>query len=154
MCIRDRIESTLEDTANIAKATKMKAKSIYYYTSADWKWRVYLKALERAEAGRLSSSEFMRELVADAEMKRGAEELVKFVQKCCDDLFKMAPDMRRSRLQAGIIDEFEVLKAAADFYKNETDAEVKVYHEDDTEKYDPNNRAQLAQPYRPAIYIE
>jgi len=148
------IESTLDDTANIAKATKIKAKNVYYYTSAQWKWKVYLKALERAEAGRLSSSEIMRELVADAEMKRGAKELAKFVQKCCDDLFKMAPDMRRSRLQAGIIDEFEVLKAAGDFYKKETDAEVKVYREDDTEKYDPKNRAQLAQPYRPAIYIE
>jgi len=148
------IESTLEDTANIAKATKMKAKDVYYYTSADWKWKVYLKALERAEAGKLSSSELMKELLADSEMKRRAKELAKFVQKCCDDLPKMAPDMRRSRLQAGFIDEFDALKTAGDFYKKEIDAEVKVYREDDTEKYDPKNRAQLAQPYRPAIYIE
>jgi len=62
--------------------------------------------------------------------------------------------MRRSRLQTGVIDEFDVLKAAGEFYKKETNAEVKVYREDDREKYDPKNRAQLAQPYRPAIYIE
>jgi leucyl-tRNA synthetase len=148
------IESTLEDTANIAKATKMKAKNVYYYTAADWKWKVHLKALERAEAGKLSTSELMKELMADPEMKMRAKELAKFLQKCCDDLSKMAPDMRRSRLQAGFINEFDALKATEDFYKKETDAEVKVYREDDTAKYDPKNRAQLAQPYRPAIYIE
>jgi len=148
------IESTLEDTANIAKATKMKAKNVYYYTSAGWKWKVYLKALEETEAGKLSSSDLMKELLADSEMKMRAKELAKFVQKCCDDLSKMAPDMRRSRLQAGFIDEFEVLNAAEDFYKKEIGAEVKVYREEDIEKCDPKNRAQLAQPYRPAIYLE
>jgi len=148
------VESTLEDTANIAKATKMKAKKVYYYAAADWKWRVYLKALQKTEAGKLNFSQLMKELLADPEMKRRAKELAKFVQKCCDDLSKMAPDMRQSRLQAGFIDEFEALKAAENFYKKENDAEVKVYREDDGEKYDPKNRAQLAQPYRPAIYIE
>ncbi len=148
------VESTLEDTANIAKATKIKAKGVYFYTSADWKWKVYLKALEKAETGKLDFSDFMKELLADSEMKSRARELAKFVQKCCDDVLKIASDMRRSRLQTGLIDEFEALKAAGNFYKKELDAEVKVYREDDPAKYDPKNRAQLAQPYRPAIYIE
>jgi hypothetical protein len=47
-----------------------------------------------------------------------------------------------------------VLKEAEKFLKRELNAEIQVYGEDNALRYDPKHRAQLAKPYRPAIYIE
>jgi leucyl-tRNA synthetase len=57
-------------------------------------------------------------------------------------------------MKVGVVDENKVLKEAADFFKRELNAEVSVYSEEDLKRYDPKKRAQLAKPYRPAIYIE
>ena len=53
-----------------------------------------------------------------------------------------------------MVDEFEALKSAADFFGKDFNAVIEVYRESDPSRYDPKGRAQLAQPYRPAIYIE
>src|SRR2546427_4156766 len=43
------VRQVLDDTNEILKATGITPKRIAYYTAADWKWQVYLKALKAAE---------------------------------------------------------------------------------------------------------
>jgi hypothetical protein len=52
------------------------------------------------------------------------------------------------------VNEKEVIAEALGFLKERFNAEIEVYREDDTERYDPKNRASFAMPYQPAIYIE
>jgi leucyl-tRNA synthetase len=47
-----------------------------------------------------------------------------------------------------------VYEAAADFLAREFDATVDVYVEDDADVVDPAEKADRAQPYRPAVHIE
>ena len=56
--------------------------------------------------------------------------------------------------ETGIVDESETLEEAKNFFQKELNAEIHVCHEEDAKRHDPKQRAQLAKPYRPAIYIE
>ncbi|NIM45361.1 MAG: hypothetical protein GTO54_07000 [Nitrososphaeria archaeon] len=68
---------------------------------------------------------------------------------------KRHPPIRRTtRLKVIGLDETAILKEALLFYERELKADVKVYSEEDGGKDDPKGRAALAQPFRPAIYLE
>jgi leucyl-tRNA synthetase len=148
------IVNTLEDTKNIIKATGITPKKICYYTAAAWKWKTYLKALERSISGKVVQSELMKELMKDSEMKKAAKQLAKFISQIADEVNRMSAERKQRQLKVGTIDENLTLKDAEAFFKREFNAEVYIYQEEDSQRYDPKNRAQVAKPYRPAIYIE
>lgn len=148
------IRNMLEDTRNIFKATSISPKKICYYTSASWKWKAYLKALEKSVSAKVVQSELMRELMKEADMKKVAKHVAKFVGQVIDEINQMPSEKKRRQLEVGIIDENETLKEAKTFFRREFDTEICVYNEEDPDCYDPKKRAQLARPYRPAIYIE
>ncbi|GAG69812.1 unnamed protein product, partial [marine sediment metagenome] len=53
------------------------------------------------------------------------------------------------------IDELQVLLGAVDFIREQLNVkEVCVFKADDAARYDPQDRARLAVPLRPAIFIE
>jgi len=144
----------LEDTLNIFKATSITPKKICYYTAASWKWKVYLRAMEKSVSANIVQSELMRELMKNAEMKKASRHVAKFAGQIIDEVNRTPSDKKRRQLQVGIIDENKALKEAEAFFKREFNAEICVYNEEDPNCHDPNKRAQLARPYRPAIYIE
>jgi len=148
------IESTLEDTFSITKATGITAKKIYYYVAAPWKWRAYCTALQKSTSTKIVQSELMKELMRDNEMKKHARPLSRFAGQIADEVNRMSTEKKQRQLQAGIIDEKRILSEAEPFLRRELNAEVYVYSEDDPHRHDPKNRSQLAKPYRPAIYIE
>jgi leucyl-tRNA synthetase len=148
------IRAVLEDTMNIFRATNIKPKKICYYTAASWKWKAYLKALEKSVSAKVAQSELMRELMQEAEMKKVAKQVAKFVGQIIDEVNQMPSERKHKRLKAGILNENKTLKEAEVFFKREFNAEIHIYKEDDPERYDPKKRAQLARPHRPAIYIE
>jgi leucyl-tRNA synthetase len=87
-------------------------------------------------------------------LKAKAKEVIEFTNKIIDEV-NQTPLERKQRLVAvGLINEAQTLKEAEDFLKSEIDAEITVYAEEDVKRYDPKNRARLAKPWRPAIYIE
>ncbi|MEM2955422.1 MAG: leucine--tRNA ligase [Nitrososphaerales archaeon] len=151
--IEGMIMKTLDDTANIIKVTKIKPSRICYYTSSEWKWDAYLKALEILEFSAIDIGGLMKKFMEDPRMKKVSKELYKFVQKIYDEARKMPPEIRQRRLRVKVLDELNVLRNSAGFLEKELGAKVEVYSEEDDKKFDPMNRASLAQPYRPAIYI-
>jgi len=148
------IMNTLEDTLNIVKATGMTPKKICYYVAASWKWQTYLKALEKAASAKVIQSDLMKELMKDHELRAKAEQVAKFVGQIIEEINKFSDERKQRQMQVGIIDENQTLKEAQNFFKQELKAEIHVYSEDDSQRYDPKQRAYLAKPYRPAIYIE
>jgi len=148
------VRSVLEDTLNIIKATGIAPKKVCYYAAAPWKWKIYLKSLEKSVSARIILSDFIRELMRDSELRRIADRVAKFAQQIIEEVNWMPDDRKRRQLQIGIVDESQILQEARSFLERELRAEVSAYHEDDPKRYDPKNRAELARPYRPAIYIE
>ena len=150
------VRSVLEDTHEILRVLKAgRAKRICYYVASSWKWRVYLRAMEVAEEGRLELKGLMRELMADPELRKRAKEVAQLAKQVFEDIRGLGPRERARRARVGALDELVILREAADFLARELGAEeVLVFAEDDPGRYDPKGRARLARPYRPAIYVE
>ena len=148
------IMNMLEDTSNIVKATGIRPKKICYYTAAPWKWKAYLRALERSVAAKVVQGDLIRELLKDSDLKARAGEVAGFVGKIVDEANRVPEEKKQRLIRVGVMNEDWVLKEAEDFLKRELKADACVFSEDDARRYDPKRRAQTAKPYRPAIFIE
>ncbi|MEM2994638.1 MAG: leucine--tRNA ligase [Candidatus Bathyarchaeia archaeon] len=148
------IMNLLEDTQNIVKATNVTPKKVFYYVAAPWKWKIYLKALEKSASGKLVQKDLMSELLKDQELKAKAKNVAEFLGKILDEINRMPNEKKQKVIQAGMLNEKQVIQEATEFLKQELNAEVHCHSETEPELYDPKKRAQLAKPHRPAIYIE
>ncbi|MEM2970980.1 MAG: leucine--tRNA ligase [Candidatus Bathyarchaeia archaeon] len=148
------IMNLLEDTQNIVKATNVTPKKIFYYAAAPWKWKIYLNALEKSLSEKLVQKDLMSDLLKDPELKIKAKDVAGFVGKILDEINRMPNEKKQKIIQAGMLNEKQIIQEATEFLKQELNAEVHCYSETEPEIYDPKKRAQLAKPYRPAIYIE
>ncbi|KPV61862.1 MAG: Leucine--tRNA ligase [Candidatus Bathyarchaeota archaeon BA1] len=148
------IKNMQGDTLNIIKATRIAPQKICYYVAAPWKWKAYLKSLEKSISTRITLADLMKELMTDPDLKRMAERVSRFAHRIIEEVNRMAEDKKRRRLQIGSVDESRVLREAESFFEREFHAKVSTYLEEDPRCYDPKRRAGLACPYRPAIYVE
>jgi leucyl-tRNA synthetase len=142
------------DTMNIIQATKLKPKTINYYTCSNWKWKVYLNALELAKKGILRIDKLMKKVLLNPEMRKRGKQLSKFINSIIQSINKMPVESINKHLANGKLEEFKSISDARKFFKKIFNAEVKVFTEDDLTRFDPKDKARLAEPYRPAIYIE
>jgi len=148
------IKALMEDTQSVLRAIRIAPRKVHYYTAAPWKWKAYLKTLERSILTKLTLSDLMKELMKDPELKNIPKKAAKFAREVFDEVNRMPDERKRRLLKVGVIEEKEVLREAKGFFEREFKAKVDTYDEEDPQKYDPKNRAQLARPYRPAIFIE
>jgi leucyl-tRNA synthetase len=148
------IVDLIEDTLNVLKATKIAPKRICYYTASMWKWKVYLKMLEEAVRGEVKMNEIMRELAADKELRPNLKAAANFAAKNAKALSKVPENRRANALKIGILDEKRIIEDAAEFLKERFGAQIMVYGEEDKERYDPKQRATMAVPLHPAIFLE
>ncbi len=148
------VRGCLEDVSNILKVTGIKPGKVYFYTAAEWKWRVYLKALELSKAGSLDVGALIRESLRDEELRRKPEDVAAFAREIVEDVRKTPEESVERRLSMGPVDELEILRKAVAFFERELGAEVSVQYEEDPQIYDPGERARRAKPYKPAIYVE
>ncbi|MEM1564189.1 MAG: leucine--tRNA ligase [Candidatus Bathyarchaeia archaeon] len=148
------IATLLEDTLHIIKATGISPKKVYYYTASKWKWRAYLKAIEKSMEGKLEQGSLIRELLKNGDLKERAKEVANFVNKIIEDVNRIPRERKERLVQVGYLNETQILREAKNFLENEINAEVTVYEEEDISRYDPAGRAQQSKPWRPAIYIE
>jgi len=148
------IKNVLEDTSNILRATKMAPKKICYYSAAPWKWKVYLTALEPSISAKLVLNDLMKKLMTNPDLKKIAEKVAKFAHQAVEEINRMPDDKKQRQMHIGALDETQILKEAENFFKREFNAKIYTHREDDPQRHDPKKRAELARPYRPAIYIE
>ncbi len=144
----------MSDTSNILKAMKIKPKHICYYTAAPWKWQVYFKILEKTLAGEAKIGDLMKEFVADKELKPHMKDIAGLVPRIMKSLTKIPSERKANLLKIKVVDEKAIIDGAVSFLKERFDAEASVYSETDEKRYDPKNRAAMAMPNQPAIFVE
>lgn len=152
--VENLVRTTVEDVASILKTTGMSVKRLYLYTAAEWKWELYLKVLEVTAKGSVGVPELMKAASAALALKDRMKEIAKLAPRLAKDLQATAPDIQEKRHRLGRINEREVLGEAAGFLSKEFKCTVTVHDETFEKKHDPKGRAQTAQPFRPAIYVE
>ncbi|MEM3873591.1 MAG: leucine--tRNA ligase [Candidatus Bathyarchaeia archaeon] len=148
------ITTLLEDTLHITRATGITPKKVFYYTASKWKWKAYLKAVEKSMEGKLEQGSLIRELLKDADLKGRAREIANFMGKIIEEVNRMPQERKERLMLIGRVDEAQILEEAKEFLKTEIKAEITIQKEEGAELYDPKNRAKMAKPWRPAIYIE
>jgi leucyl-tRNA synthetase len=148
------VKEVVEDTLNVLKATKIVPKKICYYTASQWKWKVYLGVLEKSMRGEAKISELMKELAADKDLKEHLGEIAKFATRIAKDVNGLPEEKRKELLRVGMMNEKTVITDALGFLSERFKAQIIVYDEEDEQRYDPRQRATIAMPCRPAIYIE
>ena len=77
-----------------------------------------------------------------------------FVPKIVKTLNRL-PASRKSRIaKVELSNEKEIIEDAVAFLKSRFNSEVFVFSEEDESRYDPKQRATIAMPYHPAIFVE
>ena len=144
----------IEDTLNVLRATKISPKRICYYTANNWKWNVYRIILKKSVLGEVKVSEVMKELSKNTNLREKMKAIAAFVPKVLKNLSKL-PNERKIRLaNIEIGDEKKFLESTLSFLEERFKAQVSLYGEEDQARFDPKQRASLAIPGQPAIYIE
>ncbi|MCX8153351.1 MAG: leucine--tRNA ligase [Candidatus Bathyarchaeota archaeon] len=148
------ITDLIDDTLNVLKATKIKPKQICYYTAAGWKWQVYRRVMARAAEGEVKINEVMKELAQDPSLKANMKEVAGLVPKMLRAVSKLPAERKVRITKIEALNEKDIIEAARGFLEERFNAEIAVYSEEDKARYDPKQRAVLALPGQPAIYIE
>ena len=147
------IRQTLDDTAEILRATGLTPKRITYYSAALWKWRVYQKALDMAVKSQTDQGTFIRDVMSEPELRSIGKPAADFASKSIRQATQMKEELRKSRVGLEL-KEMKILEDAMDFFSREFKAEIQVGQEGEKRVNDPKDRARSAEPYRPAIFIE
>ena len=148
------VTDVMGDTNNILKAMKITPNKIVYYAAADWKWQVYLKIVQKTITGEAKINELMKEFAADSTLKPYMKDIAPMVPKVIKALTKASGDRKANMLKIGVVNEKDIIADALAFYKDRFNAEILIYNESDSARFDPKGRAAMAMPYQPAIYIE
>jgi len=146
------IINLLADAQNIIKVTKIKPKKTFIYTAASWKWIVYQKILDMITQAKTNFGEIMKTLVNDPNTSK-VKESPDIVKKMIDDILSDPLDSRQRKVIL-TLDEVKVFEDARSLLGKELDSDIVIFNEEDKNKIDPKNKAKVARPYKPALYME
>jgi len=148
------IVRVLDDVGRIVKVMKKEPKKLCLYVAQDWKWRAFLIAAEHSRAGPVDLGKLMREVEKRLGLRIQRAELARFLQQMVQEIRKLSEE-ELATVASTAVDELQILREASDFIGRELGlSEVFVFRADDQTRYDPQNRAVLSLPLRPAVYLE
>ncbi|MFA6869811.1 MAG: leucine--tRNA ligase [Methanomethylophilus sp.] len=147
----DLVQEVIGDVNTIRKIAKTETKKAVIYTSPAWKVDVLKMALADQTAGKLSIPALTKECMANLELRKNGKATAEFAKKTAVDVMRAGAAARQP---VADLNETALLQSACGFIASELGMEIAVYSADDTAKYDPQNKAHVAVPGRPAIYLE
>ena len=152
--MEDYIGRVLGDVEKIIQVTKIeRPKRVCFYVAQDWKWRAHRIAMDHVRKGKVNFGELLHAVERELRLER-REELSKYLQQAVRELRELS-ERDFKTLSTMEMDEQRVLLEAPDFIREQLGAqEIRVFKADDPVRYDPQNRAELAVPFRPAIFVE
>jgi leucyl-tRNA synthetase len=152
------IQDIILDIQKITKVTKIVPKRIMIYTSSTIKCILYKKLLDRIQSQSTANfGLFMKEFVNDSEVKDFVKHNPDLVKKMIDDILSESLEVRQRRMKIDSFNELIPLQDAISLLISEIgndQIEVRIFCEDNSDKYDPKQKSKFARPYKPAIYIE
>lgn len=150
------IMNLIFDLHKIVKVTGINPKKIIFYTGARWKLKIYYKILSIIfSEGNTNFGDIMKQLIKDPETTN-AKNNSNMVKKMIEDILSDPIETRKRRVHLENFEERLPIQDARKLLAFESgveDAEVLVYSEDDTTKYDPKSKAKFARPFKPAIHL-
>ena len=148
------LSSVMDDISNIIKVTKISPQKITIYIADNWKSKAYHKILDGVNSGETNVGIFIKELISQKETENVKKD-PDFVKKTLKDILSEPTELRKTKMNAGEIDESEIISnELTSLVETEYGIKLQVFSENDSEKYDPKNKARMARPYKPAILIE
>ena len=148
------LSSVMNDISNITKVTKITPKKIIIYTADNWKSKAYHKILSGVNSGETNVGIFIKDLISQKETKNVKKD-PDFVKKTLKDILSEPTELRKTKMHAGEIDESEIISnELSSLIEADYGIKLQVFSENDSDKYDPKNKARIARPYKPAILIE
>jgi leucyl-tRNA synthetase len=152
--VEDYIERALADVGGIFKAIKARPSRVCFYVAQDWKWKAYRMVIKHVKGGKVDFGKLLRTVEKELGLRLHTADLSKNLQQMVAGL-RGRPEEELEKLERLEVDELTVLKEAAGFIRGQLGVkEVTVFKSDDQGRYDPQDRAKLAAPLRPAIFVE
>ena len=133
------VQNIIKDINQIKKMLGEDKSKVHIYLSPDWKWDLYKIA---DEIGKPDIGQIMQKAI-QANIYDNKKEIASVAKK-------IGREMTKTKY-VGELDEAQIIGDAIEYISSEVECEV-IVHEDDS--YDPQNKAQNAMPYKPAILIE
>jgi leucyl-tRNA synthetase len=104
--------------------------------------------------GKTNFGEMMKQLIANPETTKAKTD-PKMVQKMMEDILSTPLEARNRRLKLASFDEVAAIQDGASLLSAEINkAQIMVYLEEDSAKYDPKSKSKSARPFKPAVYME
>ncbi|MBO5547153.1 MAG: leucine--tRNA ligase, partial [Candidatus Methanomethylophilaceae archaeon] len=121
------------------------------YTSAQWKKDVMSMALDMMKEGKLTIPDLTKACMANEELRKNGKAVSSLAQKVAVEFQRSTVEQK---LPLVITDETALFSSAAKFLSEENGVPVEVYSADADGIYDPQGKAKVAVPGRPAIFLE
>jgi leucyl-tRNA synthetase len=148
------LQSTLDDIKNILKVTKITPQKIVLYTADVWKVKAYQKIAKDVVGGQTNIGAIIKELIANKETENVKKD-PDFVKKTVNSILSEPIELRKMKSEIEPISEIQVIRSElAALVKKEFGVELQAFEESDPAKYDPKNKARMARPFKPALFIE
>lgn len=148
------LEDVRDDVGKILGVTGIEApERICFYLAENWKRDAYEWALGQVQEERVNLGEMIGRAKEEfPEVSPG--ELAEFFKGAVREI-RQIPEEERDVLKREEVEELRILSDSVEFLKREFNAgSIEVYRADDSDRYDPENRAEQSIPFRPAIYVE
>ncbi len=133
------VQNIIKDINQIQKMVGEDISKTHIYLAPDWKWELYKIA---DEVGKPDIGQIMGKAIG-ANIHDNKKEIAAVAKK-------ISREMTKTRY-IGKIDESKILEDALDYITEEIGKEI-IIHTDNS--YDPENKANNAMPYKPAIFME
>ena len=140
------LDGVIGDISNIQAAIRRETESVFIYLAAAWKYQLY------AVAGGLDDHS-IKEIMARAKENPDLRTRLKEIAQIAPGLAKSLAHEPTSDSTLGFEAESETLLAAKEYLTRKFGKRVYICVEN-SEMYDPANRARRALPAKPAIYVE
>ncbi|MBR6213477.1 MAG: leucine--tRNA ligase [Candidatus Methanomethylophilaceae archaeon] len=145
------LREAMSDITEIRKIAGIDVKKIVLYTSSQWKRDVMQMALDMMKDGKLTIPDLTKACMAREDLRKNGKAVSSLAQK-------VAVEFSRSTIEQKLplvtTDEAALFGSAAKFLSEENGVPVEVYSADTEGIYDPQGKAKVAVPGRPAIYLE
>jgi len=148
----DFLKQVISDVNEILSVTGISPNRIFIYTSPEWKRRVFTMAVEMAKADGVSVPKLTKMVMADPDIRSRGKEAANFARKVAEEVSKRSGEGLDSL--AVEFDETGYLLASSEFIRSQVGCDVTVVSADEEGIHDPEGKAKVARPRRPAIYVE
>ncbi|MGI0084567.1 MAG: class I tRNA ligase family protein, partial [Nitrososphaerales archaeon] len=147
------VQRLISDAQNIMRVISQKVSSIHLYLAPEWSYRLLDQAIVIRD-GRNKTRDILQAFF-DANPDVPRREVADMLPKITKTINELGDDFVKTYAEAANkLDEEKTYSCAINYLEEELSAGVVIHPNDEPSKFDPKQRAKLALPLKPALYLE